>query len=212
MQCVSEEAVEPGQGLESNPDDTSTSLPPDWVIASPPDYFLGEAIVAIRCAMDPILEDPEPPIVFPHDVLRLSICGQSETARKALSAQLKEDYGIEILIVENLVTEASKIGKDLSSDIEMSAYESLCQKAYKLVACGESISDQVYVDLIFAKLQELVDSEAFKGLYWKTFHALVARVNCCFWLYQALTTASKSIRLIVLYISATHAWQAVMTS
>ena len=169
VQCVSEEAVEPGQGLESNPDDTSTSLPPDWVIASPPDYFLGEAIVAIRCAMDPILEDPEPPIVFPHDVLRLSICGQSETARKALSAQLKEDYGIEILIVENLVTEASKIGKDLSSDIEMSAYESLCQKAYKLVACGESISDQVYVDLIFAKLQELVDSEAFKGFVLEDF-------------------------------------------
>jgi len=128
-QPVSSEVVEIAPGLDPPPSEADMSLPPDWLVATPPENLLGETIIALRCIVNPIPEDPEPNVKIPEKFLSICIFGSSETARNALSGKLSADYGLEIIVVENLLHFALESAVKLSSSrgSELSPEEILCK-------------------------------------------------------------------------------------
>lgn len=138
-QCVSSEIVEVGPGLVHPVSEADMSLPPDWLVTTPPDYLLGETIVALRCAVDPVPQDPEPILIIPENYLRLCIFGSSDTARRALSDRLNADYGVHVVVVEKLLHSAIEIAVKLSTleSNEFSSQEVICKY----------FSSAIYLDL-----------------------------------------------------------------
>ena len=157
------------------------AISPDWVLQTAPQYFLGECIVALRCAEDPLPPIPKPSVELPTPSLPLRLCliSPSDLAREKISGKLREIYGVEIIRVEDLVHQATKRGAELSRvsarlDTDTNAayipptqptdsgsydvddeFDRLCLSVYDSLKRGEVISDELYVKLAFEKIASL---------------------------------------------------------
>jgi hypothetical protein len=111
---AAEEAGTAEEDLSTGPD---LMLSPPWLLSSNtvPHYFLGEAIIAIRCAVDPVPEEPAPVVASEHIPLRAAICGLSDLARRRLADELQAKVpGLVVIRTEALVLQAwtDKVARD----------------------------------------------------------------------------------------------------
>jgi len=116
--------------LSSHMNIPDVGLPPNWLVNTPPNYLLGEAIVAIRSTLDPIPEDPKPSIDFPQEKLRLCLCGNSYSAREIIANRLKNDYSLEIICVDVLLKRAIEFSHSIPSETERDYYGNICKPKY----------------------------------------------------------------------------------
>ena len=182
-------------GVECVEEDASvTMVPPDWLVASPPDYLLGEALIAVRCTINPVPNDPEPRMLVPDNILRLALCGLSQTCRQAVSFELTRSFGVEVIVVESLLHSAIEVGARQKSINNLSEYETLCSNIYLAVCQGELISDKFYVELIYAHLQELLTEnkiDAFKGFVIEDFPRTRHQAQLLLQILSGIDYASK---------------------
>ena len=89
------------------PTELDTLYTPTWLTSVQPRHFLGEALVAVRCAVEPIPDEPAVAVETAHIPLRLALCGVSELAKKKLATALAESIpGLCVITAAVLVEEA----------------------------------------------------------------------------------------------------------
>lgn len=87
--------------------DISTLYTPTWLTAVQPRHFLGETLIAVRSAVDPVPDQPAAVVDTKHIPFRAALCGVSELARKNLTeALVKQIPGLTVIAVSALVDEA----------------------------------------------------------------------------------------------------------
>lgn len=84
-----------------------TLYTPSWITAVQPRHYLGEALVAVRCAVQPIPDEPAALVNTSHIPFRAALCGVSDLARKNLTeALVKQIPGLNVISTAELVDRA----------------------------------------------------------------------------------------------------------
>jgi hypothetical protein len=102
--------------------EVSTLYTPTWLTNVEPRHFLGETIVAVRCAVDPVPDEPAAVVDTKHIPLRVALCGVSELAKKNLvEAMVREIPGLTVIAVGELVDRAFQYHRSILDSVEQSA-------------------------------------------------------------------------------------------
>ncbi len=127
-------------------------IPPAWIANTPSSSVTGEVIVAIRCVADPIPEHPSAPTNIPVFPLRIALCGASFAVKKCVANALKEEFGVTILRVDDLVPEAIALGEKLAMNVDtdepVTPLESRSLSMFGMCQRGHAVDDDSYVDLL----------------------------------------------------------------
>lgn len=137
---------------------------PDWILTTPPQFLLGEAIVVARCKHEPLPEDGTPLVELPKLLFRGTISGISELARKSISKKLLETMpDIKVIKVEDLVHEYaanSKSCKEIEAEVRDET-----QKLSVLLASyihnGIAVPNSIYVSLLVQAISRLPEGSGF---------------------------------------------------
>lgn len=138
----------PIEGGEPIPQPNSMIYSPDFLYETAPKYLLGDVIVAIRCAANPIPNDPTPKVILPNYSKKIVICGLSDVARRsfALAINKQSEGNIRILRVEELVHVAANNNN-----------ENVISKLKN----GEVIDDELSLSLLIEAIQNIPGNEGF---------------------------------------------------
>ena len=133
-------------------------IPPTWIAATPPATLLGEVIVATRCVANPIPAHPTAPADVPVFPLRLVLCGTSSAVKKSISSALEMEFGVKVLRVDDLVSDAVALGEHLalhSDDKTFSALESVSLHVSGTCQRGYPVDDDSYVTLLVETIRAM---------------------------------------------------------
>eukprot|EP01042_Synura_sphagnicola_P027172 gene27172-35093_t len=138
-------------------------LPPPWTTAAPANHLLGETIIYLRCASNPIDAPPSPPKGLPTFPLRVALCGVSEYARRVVGDCLKDQLGLAVISVEELLKRALAVGeravgipKERRSSVDLPSLHVFSQ-----ARSGKVIPEEAYVSLVLEEILTLDPSRGF---------------------------------------------------
>ena len=95
-----------GAASEQKPSKDHYFTPP-WLFSTEPRHILGEAVVAVRNAVEPLPAEPEPLVRTGHIPLRAALCGTSDLARRELARALQQQVpGLLVIEAAELVRKA----------------------------------------------------------------------------------------------------------
>eukprot|EP01041_Mallomonas_annulata_P008514 gene8514-17555_t len=139
--------------------------PPDWMVNTPQFYILGEAIMNIRCASNPIPDDPLPVIKQPIFPYRIALFGISDELRNNVSTALQRAFGVVIIRVKDLVNKAFIAAGKLQEQPQesYSSLELLYLQVLNLLTQGECIHEDVYISLLLEEIHNLGKDKTRKG-------------------------------------------------
>jgi hypothetical protein len=128
---------------------------PAWLKSTQSPYFLGEAVVEVRCRVDPLPAEPETVLDTSSFPIRAVLFGVSDRMREMTVAAAKALIPrLNIISVEALVKNVFSFydmeNKDLESD-----YGRIAQEVFDSLGCGAGITDKLYVKLIIHELKSL---------------------------------------------------------
>ena len=135
------------EGEEPIPQPDSMIYAPDFLFQTAPKYLLGDVIVAIRCAANPLPDDPTPALILPNFSKRIILCGISDVARRsfALAINKQSDGNIVMLRLEELVHAAANTNEAVIAKLKN----------------GEAIDDELNLSLLLDAIQGIPEGMGF---------------------------------------------------
>ena len=146
----------------SNPTTSKLVVSPDWLYTTPPRNLLGEVLVAVSCAANPIKQDPEAPVDVPALPLRAALCGVSDVGRAAICTALKSKMpDLAIINSEMLLHRATQLATDTLLAESQDSVALATRTAEQILACrvldhlqsGQPLTDELYVALVVQGIQ-----------------------------------------------------------
>lgn len=128
---------------------------PPWLHTVPPPYLLGEAIIAVRRAIDPIPPEPEVRFDTSHIPLRIALFGLSDVMKKKMSEQLQAAIPrIKVITMEKLIQEAIEYFNATETDLD-TEYGQLTKEINDSLYNGVGITDVHYANLLVHSIKSM---------------------------------------------------------